>query len=192
VSDPHKTQTQCTVDGCDKPMLAHGWCAAHYNRWRRHGSPTAGRTNVGRPLDFFRNVVIGPSQDECLLWPYGKNSAGYGRLTLNGNKRLVHRMACEHVHGPAPSESHEAAHNCGVRACCNPRHMRWATPRENAADRVLHGTDNRGERHANSKLTEAMVRTIRGAAGTVPAREAAALAGVSLSAVTAIQRWLDA
>jgi len=29
----------CTIEGCDKPMSARGWCAAHYTRWRKHGDP---------------------------------------------------------------------------------------------------------------------------------------------------------
>jgi 5-methylcytosine-specific restriction endonuclease McrA len=31
----------CTVDTCEKPQLARGWCSAHWTRWKRHGSPTA-------------------------------------------------------------------------------------------------------------------------------------------------------
>lgn len=28
----------CTVDGCEQPVKAHGWCRMHYYRWRNHGS----------------------------------------------------------------------------------------------------------------------------------------------------------
>lgn len=28
----------CSVEGCDKPVEARGWCKAHYNRWRRNGT----------------------------------------------------------------------------------------------------------------------------------------------------------
>lgn len=31
----------CSIDGCDKPEKAHGWCGNHYMRWRRNGSPFA-------------------------------------------------------------------------------------------------------------------------------------------------------
>lgn len=30
-------QVTCSVEGCAKPLLARGWCATHYSRWRRHG-----------------------------------------------------------------------------------------------------------------------------------------------------------
>jgi hypothetical protein len=33
----------CTVDGCERPHKAHGWCKAHYFRWRDHGDPLGGR-----------------------------------------------------------------------------------------------------------------------------------------------------
>lgn len=29
----------CTVDGCDRPSRARGWCKMHWHRWRRHGDP---------------------------------------------------------------------------------------------------------------------------------------------------------
>jgi 5-methylcytosine-specific restriction endonuclease McrA len=31
----------CAVDGCEKMIKARDWCAAHYSRWQRHGSPIA-------------------------------------------------------------------------------------------------------------------------------------------------------
>lgn len=30
----------CTIVGCERPHKARGWCATHYSRWARHGSPT--------------------------------------------------------------------------------------------------------------------------------------------------------
>ena len=29
----------CAIDDCEKPVLARGWCNAHYRRWRSHGDP---------------------------------------------------------------------------------------------------------------------------------------------------------
>lgn len=33
------TQRICSVEGCDLPHDARGWCRVHYGRWRRHGDP---------------------------------------------------------------------------------------------------------------------------------------------------------
>lgn len=29
----------CSIDGCENPHLARGWCGTHYTRWRRTGDP---------------------------------------------------------------------------------------------------------------------------------------------------------
>lgn len=33
------TNDLCSVEGCEKPVLARGWCGKHYARWRKHGDP---------------------------------------------------------------------------------------------------------------------------------------------------------
>lgn len=45
--------------------------------------------------------------------------------------------------------------------CINPAHLRWATSAENAADKIQHGTTNRGERCGSALLSGARVRKIR-------------------------------
>jgi 5-methylcytosine-specific restriction endonuclease McrA len=32
----------CSIPSCESPVLARGWCSAHYQRWRHHGDPLAG------------------------------------------------------------------------------------------------------------------------------------------------------
>jgi hypothetical protein len=34
--------TQCSVEGCDRPHYAKGYCQLHHKRLLRHGSPTGG------------------------------------------------------------------------------------------------------------------------------------------------------
>lgn len=29
----------CTIDDCERPGIARGWCSKHYERWRRTGDP---------------------------------------------------------------------------------------------------------------------------------------------------------
>ena len=99
--------------------------------------------------------------DACVLWPHSVGASGYGQFQLNGQKLGVHQFVCECVHGQRPSKTHQASHSCGVRLCINPHHLRWATPKENQADRLHHGTANRGEQHYLARLTEADVLEIR-------------------------------
>lgn len=33
------TTQNCSISGCEKPLLARGWCGMHYRRWKRSGNP---------------------------------------------------------------------------------------------------------------------------------------------------------
>lgn len=41
----------CSIEGCDKPARARGWCRTHYDRWWRNGDmavkPRGGRRHHG-------------------------------------------------------------------------------------------------------------------------------------------------
>jgi hypothetical protein len=117
--------------------------------------PTPGQASA------FIDAAVCYTGFECLIWPFGLRSeypsVHYrGRSTQGG-----HRLVCELTHGPSPTKDHYAAHSCGNRTCIAPAHLRWATPTENQADRLLHDTHGRGLRHPNNRLTEADVRAIR-------------------------------
>ena len=180
----------CSIEGCGKPHDARGWCCAHHRRWRRHGDPLAGGTPRGEPERYFREIVLPFVEVECLIWPYARSSSGYGHVRQNGRMQLVHRLACEAIHGSPPTPEHEAAHSCGKghKGCCNPRHVRWATHAENHEDRLLHGTHNRGERCGAAKLNESDVLKIRALRGKMLQREIAEKFGVDQSQVSNIYR----
>lgn len=190
----------CSVDDCSNPATRRGWCSAHYQRWRRHGDPLVGGALVryGGPLRYFTDVVLLYSGDDCLIWPYGRNDFGYGMLWANGRKSRVHRLACEATHGEPPTPGHDAAHLCGNghNGCVNPHHLQWKTDAENEADKVAHGTSNRGERHGMAKLQRDHVVEIRRLCGTMPQSEIARRFGISQAAVSAINSrkawaWLE-
>lgn len=149
---------ECTIDGCDKSVLALGYCNKHYLRWRRHGDPLGGGTEYGKPYEFALMAAKYES-DDCLQWPYATDIYGYGRINNTG----AHRIVCEIAHGSPPTPSHEAAHSCGNGhlGCVNANHLRWATHKENHSDRMAHGTNNAGQKCGSAKLTETDVLQIR-------------------------------
>ncbi len=134
-------RTICNINECGKPHYSKGWCRPHYKRWYLHGDPLKGRIPQGDAFSYFVNEVLKYERDDCLIWPYGKDSLGYARI-WNGEERKaenVNRMVCDHFYGQSP-ENHVAAHSCGMGrdGCVNHRHLRWATHKENANDTVLH------------------------------------------------------
>lgn len=147
----------CSVEGCDKPRTARGFCHNHWRLWRKYGDPHK-RGNKKPAVDFIGSAVTYDG-DECLMWPYALKS-GYGHVHYPGIRGTAARVVCTLVNGAPPTDRHQVAHSCGVRACVSPQHLRWSTAKDNAADRVTHGTSNRGSRHGLSKLTEQDVRAI--------------------------------
>jgi hypothetical protein len=124
-----------------------------------------------------------------VIWPFRRYSNGYCTIRMDGKVIVASRVLCRMVHGEPPTPAHEAAHSCGrgEDGCINPRHLRWMTPTENQAERVIHGTANRGIRHGMAKLDDSTVLEIcrrlkRGEAQT----SIAADYGVSQTAISEI------
>jgi len=124
--------------------------------------------------------------DECLPYPYYVGNRGYGTLKFKKNKIGSHRLSL-FLHKPEGFfEGAMAAHKCGNRACCNPRHLYWATDAENFHDKKLHGTYPVGEKNPNAKLSAEDVRTIREtySRGGTTQRKIACEYGVCVATIT--------
>jgi hypothetical protein len=101
----------------------------------------------------------------------------------------VHRLVLFTFVG-LPPRGHEACHNDGDPHNNKLDNLRWDTPANNQADRVKHGTSNRGEQCGTSKLTQTEVKAIR--ADTRKQKYIAAEYGIQQSQVSRIKnlkRW---
>lgn len=93
--------------------------------------------------------------------PYTAPGANYAKVTARGKSLSVHRAVCTAFHGPAPSSIHQAAHRDGNPQNNRADNLTWATPQENAAHCLAHGTRVRGELLWRAKVTDRDVRVIR-------------------------------
>lgn len=189
-----RTVALCSVPDCNKKIDCNGYCAAHERRWKRHGDPLGGTTSRNAARRHLQDVVIPYTGNDCLRWPFGNNGRGYGVYHVNRKAVGVHVVVCGAVHGPAPTPEHEAAHSCGNGhlLCCTPRHLRWATSKENHADKKLHGTDGSGEKNGASKLQAQDVQKIRSLIGLEPQWKIAEQFGVcqmSISHIATGRSW---
>lgn len=184
-----KPPSECKEDSCSKQPYAKGLCIAHYTRMRRHGSATGGSTGRKEAIKWLEDHS-GYDLDDCIEWPYSRSDRGYGLVTFKGRQIVASRAICILAHGEPPTEKHEAAHSCGNgnKGCVNPKHLRWATRTENHADKRVHGTDARGERHPMCKLNEKAVKLIRLSEGRHSARLLALEYGVSVAMIYRIWR----
>jgi len=72
----------------------------------------------------------------------------------------VHTLVCTAFHGTRPNGL-VVRHLDGNHVNNHESNLRWGTGAENQADRILHGTDHRGEKNYKTTLTESDVRQIR-------------------------------
>ena len=126
------------------------------------------------------------------------NGHGYLRLSLRVNGRYVtayvHRLVLLAFVGPCP-EGMEALHDPDPDTInCKLSNLRWGTPKDNAADKICHGRQPRGEGHYLSKFTEDDVKQIRrlfrdGATIAEIAKIHRRATGGAISAIVAGRSW---
>lgn len=196
-----KANRICAIAECGKIADAsRGMCQMHYRRWRVHGDPNFSKTTYPRrgEVQAFISETLASCTDDCIAWPFFRDKQGRGHIRRNGKGVLASRHICRLAHGDPPSPQHEAAHSCGKshQGCVNPRHLRWATHRENEADKTLHGTSQHGQRNHQAKLTECQVMEIRSLKGVISQRAIAQQYEVAQTLVSLIHRgarwgWLE-
>lgn len=92
----------------------------------------------------------------CPIVPFemhaGTLKSGYQVVSMvssDGERknRRLNRIVCETFRGPPPSPRHQAAHDDGDKTHNHIGNLFWKTPKENAADKVRHGTALIGDRN---------------------------------------------
>lgn len=100
-----------------------------------------------------------------ILHPRPAKTSGYLQVCLSHDGRnkwfYLHVLVCTTFQGPRPAPDLQCCHDDGVRSNCRNDNLRWDTRKANEADRIRHGTHNRGERHGLSKLTDLEAREIK-------------------------------
>lgn len=154
----------------------------------------AQRAKPGVPRRWLLDLIASPPDiDDCVLWPFSVKPDGYPQVNWNGKNARPTRIVLTAVKGPPPPGPRiEAAHApgiCHTPRCVNPRHLRWATPTDNASDRLADGTHARGEQNPRARLTSAQALAIYKSAA--PHAHLAAEYGVSESNVSRIKNGLN-
>ena len=97
----------------------------------------------------------------------------------------VHRLVIEVFIGPCP-DGMQCRHLDGNRKNNRAENLCWGTAKENAKDRVIHGTNNIGKRNGMAKLTDNDVISIRKI--KQPQHVIAKMFGVDQSLISLIKR----
>lgn len=99
-----------------------------------------------------------------VLSPSLHRKQGYLKVCLRDGASqktpYVHSLVCRTFHGRRP-DKHDVAHGDGDKTNNRADNLRWATRKENVADRWLHGSMIFGENSPSAKRTEDQVISIR-------------------------------
>ncbi len=136
---------RCGRDWDTVKKFARGMCKSCYN----YHHPTKRRQALddGALQERFWKKVSVLKEDDCWLWQASCTGKGYGQFMMNGKPWMAHRVAWALTHLKEPGKSC-VLHSCDTPGCCNPKHLRLGTHKQNSEDMV------RKRRHALHKATD--------------------------------------
>lgn len=163
--------------GATKSLSVAQWAARKYCSLKCNAAACPPPKAKPKPLaDRFWPKVDRRGDDECWPWLASKDEHGYGMIHVKNTGHSRHKG--DHGGGHS-TRSHIVAfklsggvllpgqivcHHCDNPPCCNPKHLYAGNQLMNVGDRERRGRSNRrmGEEHGQAKLTEEVVRDIRG------------------------------
>lgn len=151
----------CSITDCDKKHRSKGYCAKHYTRYQRHGSPyVIKKTGYGDPTQtdeerFWSKVAITANPDKCWFWQAGILDSGYGQFKYKGKNRRAHQLSFYFTNGYYAKPC--VLHSCDNPSCVNPKHLREGTNADNSRDMIARNRNSKGERHYYAKLNKKQV-----------------------------------
>jgi hypothetical protein len=79
------------------------------------------------------------TEDSCWIWTGNCDDGGYGRIRINHILYKAHRLSWLLAGNTIP-EGHEICHECRLKNCVNPAHLRTDTHANNMRDKIRDGT----------------------------------------------------
>ena len=74
----------------------------------------------------------------CWLWRGEVHDSGYGRISIGGRMRFVHRVAYAAWVAPVP-DGQRILHRCDQPTCINPEHLYAGSAKDNISDAMRRG-----------------------------------------------------
>lgn len=109
-------------------------------------------------LDVLDSKTIYAASTGCYLWQGHTAGEGYGVISFEGKQVYIHRIVYEKTFGVKPNV---LRHSCDNPNCWFTGHLIDGSHADNVQDKVSKLRHGYGEKHYNSKMTEAIVREIR-------------------------------
>ena len=97
-----------------------------------------------RQVDRFWSRIDQADKNGCWLWTGARDGGGYGKMSLDGTKTLVHRISFLLHFGEIP-ENYDVCHHCDTPPCVNPSHLYSGTPQSNVVDKYARGRANHAQ-----------------------------------------------
>jgi len=118
-------------------------------------------SNMGRVRTSFDNPHFNARPGKLLKQAECANGYLHTHLNKRGKKHpTVHSLVLEAFTGPRP-HGLVSRHKDGNARNNRSDNLEWGTQKQNIADKIAHGTDNKGSKHSQSKLTDSDVIKIR-------------------------------